>query len=210
MKNFLAILLIFLPTFACAQAQSANSSPTPAPAASQQEQKPATVQPGSLADAARQARAKKPAATPTDKRIYTDDDLDQGMPSTEKPATDHPPTPASSERERFRAWKASAEQYRGVLHAMETEPEQDAIRDALGSFADSKFPQRDSWERRFVAARGVFLRGLQLCMSDRASDSDAKMAACDRVPSQEGAYESLKREGLKQASYWDHYQSEKR
>ena len=210
MKNFIPILLILLPSLACAQAQSPNASPTAAPAAPPQEQKPATGQPGSLADAARQARAKKPAATTKDKRIYTDDDLDQGTPSTEKPAADHPATSASNERERFRAWKASAEQYRGVLHAMEAEPEQEAIRDALSGFADSKFPQRDSWERRFLAARAVFLRGLQLCMSDRASDSDAKMAACDRAPSQEAAYESLKREGLKQASYWDHYQSEKR
>ena len=210
MKNILTILLVFLPSFAYAQAQSPNSSSTSTPAASQQEQKPTTVQPGNLADAARQARARKPIATTAAKRIYTDDDLDQGMPSTEKSGNDHPAASASSERERFRAWKASAERYRAVLHAMETEPEQVVIRDALGSFADSKFPQRDSWERRILAARGAFLRGLQLCMSDRASDYDTKMAACDRAPSQEGTLESLKREGLKQASYWDHYQSEKR
>ncbi len=59
-------------------------------------------------------------------------------------------------------------------------------------------------------ARGFFLRNLQMCMSDRASDYEEKAKACSRLVSQQHEYETLKLEGLRLAGYWDTYQLEKR
>jgi hypothetical protein len=162
-------------------------------------------QAASLGEIARQLRAKRAAEelVPT-RHTYSSDDFAAAEP------TEEVMPPASDGQVNFQTWRATAVRFQAQLHAMEIEPEQDAVKRALGSYSESKFPERDSWERRFLAVRGNFLRTLQMCMSDRASDIEDKPKACSRAVSQQYDYDSLKREGLKLAMYWDHYQSEKR
>jgi hypothetical protein len=162
-------------------------------------------QAASLGEIARQLRAKRVAEEqiPT-KHTYSSDDFAPAEP------TEEVMTPASGVQGNFQTWRAMAVRFQAQYHAMEIEPQQEAIKRPLGSYSESKFPERDSWERRFLAVRGNFLRTLQMCMSDRPSDSEEKPKACSRAVSQQYDYDTLQREGLKLAMYWDHYQSEKR
>jgi len=159
----------------------------------------------SLGEIARQLRARQGAKeiAPT-KHTYSSDDFIPGAPTEEVMA------PVSGGQVNFQTWRSMAVRFQAAFHASEIESEQEAVKQALGSHSESKFPERDSWERRFLKARGNFLRSLQMCMSDRASDNEEKPKACSRLVSQQLDFNNLEREGLKLAMYWDHYQSEKR
>jgi hypothetical protein len=119
------------------------------------------VQP-SLGEIARQLRARQAAKeiAPTN-HTYSSDDFAPAAP------TEEIGVPASGGQRNFQAWKSQAVRLQAEFHALEIEPEQEAIKRALGSHSESRFPERDSWERRFLLARGNFFRNLQMCMSDR-------------------------------------------
>jgi hypothetical protein len=155
----------------------------------------------SLGDIARRIRKTEPQTT---KRVYTSEDFALGAPPAEAVSSD------SAGQADFRTWKTMAEKYQTEFHAMELEHDQEAVKGALGNYSEIRFPERDSWERRYLAARERFLRGLQMCMSDRASEFEEKMKACSHLSSQQHDYDEVKQEGIRLARSWNHYQSEKR
>jgi hypothetical protein len=159
----------------------------------------------SLGEIARNLRASQTAKEiASTSHTYTSDDFAPGAPTEEVEAH------TSGGQGFFQAWRSQAVKLQAEFRALEIEPEQEAIKRALGSRSESRFPERDSWERRFLLARGNFFRNLQMCMSDRASDSEEKPKACSGLASQQHEYEALKLEGIRLATYWDTYQLEKR
>lgn len=146
--------------------------------------------PTSLAEIARKVRKSNPT---TSKRVFTSEDFSQGDLSSDARTPNNGKTQDPSELK---------EMARQVLHELERETDQQAIQEILGADASIQFPERPSWEREVLFVRQKYLSTLRQCLSDRVSEREEMLRACDRFSSVKYDFESLGQKGRKLAANW--------